>query len=93
MVGHNDPYYKSFTIRDPHLAIQFAKYCHAVELSHASQSDRKARDAIAEKNQLESSVMTELRLLRLEKEKSDRENCESIERLERIGRESKEVRK
>jgi hypothetical protein len=86
MLGHKDSYYKPSL---EELAAKFLQFQFSLELSKASEAERTAKQAVKDKEFIETSVMTELRLLRLEKEKSDRENKERLERLEKAYRDSK----
>jgi hypothetical protein len=87
MLGHKDAYYKPDQVQ--HLLVQFSKYCHVLELSRASEAARMAKKAVEEKVNLESSVMTEIRLLKLENEKKDRELEDIKEDLKRMLEESR----
>lgn len=82
MLGHKDAYYKPDQVK--HLIVQFSKYAHVLELSKASEATRAAKIAVEEKQVLETNVMTEIRLLKLENEKKDRALYEIGEKLKRM---------
>jgi integrase len=79
MTGHKDPYFKPELLNTKSdefnmLLSKFAQVYYKVELSKASEAKRVAAKAVKEKNEIESSIVTEVRLLRLEKEQTEREN-------------------